>query len=262
MTIGLGVLTWFFIVDFPDANRFLTPEETAIVLKRVQDDRGDAIPDEITLRKVLGHLGDWTIWAFALMFMCSTMPAYVVGYFITIILNSMGWGVTDSLLLSAPPFIFAAISCFFFAYLSDKKRMRAPFLAVQALITMLGLFLTAYCKSHAGRYAGLFLVNAGATGCVPGVLAYSANNVVSQSKRAVSTAVIIAFGGIGGIFATTVFRERDFPKYFNGIWATIGCQFLLLILLAIMSVTYTRRNKKARESGAVLEGMRGFYYTV
>ena len=37
------------------------------------------------------------------------------------------------------------------------------------------------------------------------VLAYSANNVVSHSKRAVSTAIIVAFGGVGGIFATTAY---------------------------------------------------------
>ena len=28
-----------------------------------------------------------------------------------------------------------------------------------------------------------------------------------------STAVIIAGGGIGGIFATTVYRDQDFPMY-------------------------------------------------
>jgi hypothetical protein len=39
--------------------------------------------------------------------MCSTMPAYAIGYFITIILFGMGWGLKDALLLSAPPYVFA-----------------------------------------------------------------------------------------------------------------------------------------------------------
>jgi hypothetical protein len=35
--------------------------------------------------------------------MTQTMPAYFVGYFITIILFSMGWSIRDSLLLVSSP---------------------------------------------------------------------------------------------------------------------------------------------------------------
>lgn len=143
-----------------------------MILDRVERDRGDSTPDQITFKKILTHFSDWTLWAFALMFMCSTMPAYAVGFFITIILRSMGFSTMMSLILTAPPFVFAAISCFAFASLGDKTRKRAPWLVVQACITMVGLLVTAYAKLHGARYFGLFLVNAGASGCVPGVLAY------------------------------------------------------------------------------------------
>lgn len=101
---------------------------------------------------------------------------------------------------------------------------------------------------------GTFLINAGNSGCIPSILAYvsttaqqsssdpiifhyakGANNVVSQSKRlvtepplrsfaqrplicprSVQTAVTVAFGGIGGILASTVFREQDYPRYLPG----------------------------------------------
>lgn len=64
ITLFLGMLSWFFIPDFPDKNRFLTPEQTALVLKRVQEDRGDSIPDQLSLKKVMHHLCDWTLWAY------------------------------------------------------------------------------------------------------------------------------------------------------------------------------------------------------
>ena len=59
-----GITTWLFIPDFPDQNKFLTLEQTDLVLKRIDEDRGDAIPDEFTAQKVRKHLLDWTIWAF------------------------------------------------------------------------------------------------------------------------------------------------------------------------------------------------------
>ena len=63
ITLLLGAVMWFLIPDFPDRNDFLTPEQTALVLKRIEDDRGDSIPDLITFQKVKQHLSDWTLWS-------------------------------------------------------------------------------------------------------------------------------------------------------------------------------------------------------
>lgn len=64
MTLFLGILCWFWIVDFPHKNKFLTAEQTALVLKRLDEDRGDAIPDQLTSTKVRKYLCDWKLWAY------------------------------------------------------------------------------------------------------------------------------------------------------------------------------------------------------
>jgi hypothetical protein len=64
MTVLAGVLVFCFVVDFPDKNNFLTQMETEIILKRVEDDRGDSVPDKQTAKKVLQHLCDWKVWIF------------------------------------------------------------------------------------------------------------------------------------------------------------------------------------------------------
>jgi len=134
ITIVFGVVSWFFIPDFPDQNTFLTKEETKFVLERVERDRGDSIPDELTLRKTILHLCDWRMWAFGKSYFMNfwdtkspnsrrrpnvflrnsssvchwvgtvdTIPLGIDGpsvrFFITIILRSMGWSVQQSLLL-------------------------------------------------------------------------------------------------------------------------------------------------------------------
>ncbi|KAJ2912564.1 hypothetical protein MD484_g7862, partial [Candolleomyces efflorescens] len=262
LTVVLGLATWLFVPDFPDRNRFLTPEQTKMVLDRIESDRNDSVPDPITFQKLIKHLSDPFMWSFAFMFLASTTPAYAIGFFITILLSAMGFSIMEALLLSAPPYVAAAISCFFFAWLADKTKKRALWLFVQNIITMVGLLITGYGKQNGVRYFGLFLVNMGASGCVPGVLAYNANNIVSHSKRSVSTAVIIAFGGVGGIYATLVFRQTDFPKYIPGIWATMACQFLMVILLGVNTYVFSRRNKLAREGKRINEDTPGFYYVI
>ncbi|KAK0437695.1 major facilitator superfamily domain-containing protein [Armillaria borealis] len=249
-TMIFGIASWIFIPDFPDENTFLTAEQTALVLRRIAEDRGDALPDSMR-GKVLLHLSDWKVWTFALMYLCVTVPAYAVGFFVNLILSGMGWNLQMSLLLTAPPYIFAAVCVILFAWLSDRYHMRAMFIAIQALMTIIGLALTGYASPPGWRYTGIFLANAGCSASIPGILAYSSNNIISHSKRAVTTAITVSFGGIGGIVATTIYRQQDFPRYVPGIITTISLQVLLLVLLGIMTVHFWYENKKMKSKGDV-----------
>ncbi|KAF9012523.1 major facilitator superfamily domain-containing protein [Cyathus striatus] len=264
ITLALGIVSWFFIPEFPDRNQFLTPEQTAIVLKRIDEDRGDAKPDPLTFEKVRKHLSDWTLWAYGTMFLCSTMPAYAQAYFISIILKGMGWDKTHSLLLSAPPYGPPIVLTLLASWLSDKYRHRTGFIVVPAFVCITGLLLTAFAKQNAVRYFGTFLTNAGNSATIPGILAYASNNVTSHSKRSVQSAMTVALGGIGGIMASTVFRAKDAPRYLPGLGVTIGSQVLLLIVLGITTTHFYRLNRQKREGKLTepLEGHPDFYYTL
>ncbi|KIY44495.1 MFS general substrate transporter [Fistulina hepatica ATCC 64428] len=265
ITIGCGLIGWTFIPDFPDATRttFLNEAEVAFILQRIEDDRGDAIPDAVTLRKVFHHLCDWTVWAYG---MCTTMAALSIGYFSTLILQGMGWSVTTSLLLVRLPFIASNTSMIWlFSWLSDKYQQRAIFIALGAVVTAIGTCFTAFLSNNTVRYLGIFLTCGGANAIIPGVLAYASNNVVSQSKRAVTTATTIMFGGIGGIFSAVVFRQQDAPSYRPGSIATLTCQLSLLALLALTTGHFRRRNAETRRgnlSSRSLEEKPGFMYTL
>lgn len=56
--------------------------------------------------------------------------------------------------------------------------------------------------------------------CIPGTLAYQANNITSQSKRAVANATALMGSGIGGIIAGVAFKSSESPVYL------VGCPML------------------------------------
>jgi hypothetical protein len=56
VTLFLAVIAFFLLPDFPESNTFLTPDQTAFVLERIECDRGDSVPDQLTLHKVFHHL--------------------------------------------------------------------------------------------------------------------------------------------------------------------------------------------------------------
>lgn len=265
----IGFLAYIFIIDFPDKvltsnHPFLTKAEVEIIKFRIDRDRNDSEADPMTLSKVLKHLSDWKLWCYALMFMSSTTPSYAFAYFLPVILNSgMHYSTLMSQLLSVPPYVFAVSFAFAMAWYSDKTRMRGPFIAFQAIVTIVGLALTGYAVNNNGvRYFGVFLGIAGSTANIPACLAYQSNNIRTNSKRSVGSALQIGFGSIGGIIASTVFRQKDAPRYIPGIWVSIGCQFLMLAIIAVTTSFFKRENRKQREEGKHLEGCEGFQYTI
>ncbi len=79
--MGLGIIAFFLIVDFPDKSTFLTHEEKAFVIDRIHRDRGDALPDRLDFAAFKAHISDFKVWCFALLFMAATtgsVSAYIL----------------------------------------------------------------------------------------------------------------------------------------------------------------------------------------
>ena len=93
-------------------------------------------------------------------------------------------------------------------------------------------------------------------------MAYQANNIRGQWKRAFASATLVGFGSIGGICGSTVFRNQDRPHYRPGIWTAIGCNLLIMAIAIVNSFIFRRQNKRADRGEVVLEGDPDFRYTL
>lgn len=108
ISMVIGVVTYFWIVDFPEQAHksiwFLTPEEQRLAVSRINKDRKDVEIDPFTWRKVLVHAKDPKVYGFACMFFLLNLVSTSLSYFLPIILQSgMGFSENESILLSAPP---------------------------------------------------------------------------------------------------------------------------------------------------------------
>ncbi|KAL4940432.1 hypothetical protein BDV06DRAFT_230316 [Aspergillus oleicola] len=263
ITTGVCAIGWFIIIDFPTkADGFLSPEEKQFVIDRINHDRGDAEEDQLTGAKILQHLKDWKLYFWAFNLMASTLPGYAYSYFSTIILTGMGFTENESQLLSAPPYILAAAATYFSGWLTDKYQIRGPVIAVHQLLTAVGMLVTAYGQVNGVRYFGVFMGVGFLQYCIPGVLAYQANNITSHSKRAVASATCLIGGGLGGIIASVTFKSEESPYYTTGIWVTFAISIVSVVMTVIMDVYFWKVNKKAKETGRRIEGMEDWYYTL
>jgi MFS-type transporter involved in bile tolerance (Atg22 family) len=173
----------------------------------------------------------------------------------------MGFSVALSQILTAPPYVLAVIVSLATSYYADRTHHRTPFIFLHSIIAIIGFALVAAPVSNGVKLFGTFLAVSGAQPNQPAALAFAQNNIVSTSKRAVASALQVGFGAIGGIAASTVYREQDFPKYLPGLIATMMFEIFAFSVAGCMAYYFHLRNKKADREGIVLEGYPGFRYT-
>ncbi|KAL3496364.1 MFS general substrate transporter [Aspergillus germanicus] len=264
VTIGVCLIGRLIIIDFPTkSGNFLKPVEQQFIIDRINQDRGDAEEDEVTLRKILSHLKDWKLYIWSFNLMASTLPGYAYSYFLPIILrDGMGFSTTRSQLLSCPPYVLAAIMALVSGWLGDRYKLRGPIIAVHQLLTAVGMLITAYGRANAARYFGAFLGIGLLQFCVPGVLTFQANNITSHSKRAVASATCLIGGGIGGIIASSAFLASESPTYTTGVWVTFALSMTSIALIIGLDVYMWRQNRLAKSGRLLIEGREGWLYTL
>jgi hypothetical protein len=112
------------------------------------------------------------------------------------------------------------------------------------------------------RYFGVFLITGAANAQLPAAMAYQANNIRGQWKRAFCSATLVGFGGVGGISGSLVFRSQDAPNYRPGMYAAITVQLLIIVICSVNTLYFLRCNRKAEKGELVLEGNERFRYTI
>lgn len=259
ITILAAVVGFWMLVDFPDSNRktwnFLSTRERKWIVHRIQQDRGDTVVPPFNLKKFLSAGADWKIWAYGVILGNTTAIGFALAYTLPVILNeNLGFSVAAAQCLVAPPYVFAGILMSITGWCGDKYQIRGPIILINMAIALVGLPIMGWHSNPAVRYFGVFLVTGGTNSNMPAAMAFQANNVRGQWKRAFCSATLVGIGGIGGVAGSLVFREQDKATgYKPGMYACIGFALLSVVLVILCDVEFYRQNKLADSGKRVLE---------
>lgn len=264
VTVVIGIFAIIVLVDFPDKAKFLTPEERELVKVRIERDRKDSVPDPLTWRKLGSYVCELKLWVFAYLFGVSAICAYSLGYFLPMILLSMGFKKSiEQMLLGVPAYFYAMIPGYVTAKISDgKPHMRAWMFVLNSCSTLTGTLMYSQIKGNkAARYAGVFLTVGGCQSNVPLVTSWCQCSIRAQSKRAFASALVIAWGGVGGILASVTFQQKEAKQgYPTGVWFTVAMNILAIGATIALKFWMRWKNHKADTEGLVLEGDPNFRY--
>lgn len=269
ITCGVAIFAVAFIIKFPDEERskpswgFLKPQELDLVIDRLNADRGDVEPEKFTWKRFLEPATEWYIYGFPIILFLVTTIAYAFAFFLPIILKTnLNFNTAMSQCLGAPPYAFSGVLMYASAWFGDKYKTRGPVLCVLCLISLIGLPIMGFVKNPWGQYVGVFITISGTNSAIPAVMAYQANNIRGQWRRAYCSASLTAIGGIGGISGALIFRTEDGPRYIPGFAACMACNVLVMVTVAIMTLYFRRCNRQADRGERILLGDPTFRFTI
>ncbi|KAJ7160895.1 MFS general substrate transporter [Mycena filopes] len=247
-TVGVGILAFFVLVDFPSTAGFLTLEERSYIVWRKKFDNSSVGEEEhFEMRHLVSALLDWQVWLHILIYMSVIGPLYGITLFLPTIISTFGHDVPTPQLLTVPCYVFATILLFTFAYWSDRTQRRSPFIFGGLLMLLVGFAINISNAPSGVKYFGTYLVVGASYASFPGVVAWLGNNLSGQYKRGVGMALHIGIGNFRRAIASNIYRSGDKPRYLVGH----GCELMFvgigLICVPIAVIAYTRINKQRDE---------------
>ncbi|KAL1901142.1 hypothetical protein Cpir12675_000631 [Ceratocystis pirilliformis] len=224
LTVIVGLLSFFFVHDFPHEAKFLTDDERARVLYRLSLDNQSSIDEKFQYKFLWQSLTDWKTYVGMLMYMGALMPMYSFSLFLPTIISSMSFTTPDSIirnqLLSVPPYILAAANTMICGLWSDRLGRRGVFQTPLGLLAMAGFLMVMLSTSPSVQYTGTFLAAAGTYALIPISLAWVANNIEGMYKRGITMGLVVGWGNLNGIVSSNVYF--DGPRFFQGHGVVLG----------------------------------------
>ncbi|WWD22565.1 hypothetical protein CI109_107058 [Kwoniella shandongensis] len=253
MTIFLALCMVFIIPDFPHNDRWLSFSDRALAQKRLALETGEADEDSdmsllTTLKLVVTDIKCWLV----LLSVFGQLIAQSFQQFFPTIVATLGYGSTDSLLLTCPPWVFAGIVAYVNAYYSDKRGRRFEHLIGPYFIALIGFIIAATTTKPGPRYVSMFLmctVNAGYLLNYPWLSAIIPR---PPAKRAVAIAFVNSLGNLATVAGSFIFPTKWAPRYYQ-TWAVMCVAIAFAVTMALSLRLHLVRLNKKMDQGSYID---------
>ncbi|PIG79518.1 MFS transporter [Aspergillus arachidicola] len=252
--VAFGLALPFLLPDSPERVGWLSPEEKRFIelsfrQTGVRSSTGEG--DKFSWSMLLNTMVDWKILLAVLLAMVNAAPNAAFSYTMPTIIAKMGFESSTAQLLTIPPYFCGAVSSWLSGFLADRLSWRFPFIIVPMFVMLVSFILLFVLSANVEAYKGpmyfaVVLAQIGIYPLLPGISAWTGNNLPQSWKRSIGLAWLLAAGNTGSFIGTNVFLERQAPHYTIGYGVSLGIIIMGIITSCILefSLWFLNRTKK------------------
>ncbi|KAI9447954.1 MFS general substrate transporter [Lactarius indigo] len=197
-------------------------------------------------------LSDWKVYWLALA-LTSLVVSLSFNAFFPTLTATLGYSSTVTLLLCAPPWIFATIVAF-------ACQQRFFHIVVPLSIGIVGFIIALSTMRLAARYFALFLMAQSYAGFIC-FLTWTSNTFARPaSKRAVALAFVNAFSQLGNIAGSYVWQKSWGPTYNQSYAICISTNGLCIVMCFIFRQVLAKQNEQMEQRESSAGQRKGYRY--
>ncbi|CAK4032772.1 MFS general substrate transporter [Lecanosticta acicola] len=250
-TCAFAIIVWFFLPDSISTSTFLNEREKEIALQFVARNQRIDVGQErgVRFQEMFSAFKDPKSFLPGLMYFGCNVSFASLPLFVPTIISEMGsFTQIQSNGLSAPPYVLCFFVILLLCWLSDRTRMRGPFVALAATVAAIGFIINATTDTTAPRYTSVFL-SVWIFASVALLLAWTANMNETESKRGGGYTILATVGQCGPLLGTNVFPASEKPFYRKGMWISASMCLMVAVLAVILSLWIIWENRKLEKEG-------------
>ncbi|KAI8948163.1 retrograde regulation protein 2 [Xylaria longipes] len=240
----MAIMAWFCFPDDIESAKFLTDREKQVVKHMVSRDQTADVINHTGLRvkDFLAAFKDWRSYLTGLMYFGCNVSFASLPLFVPAIIAEIGsFTRIQANGLSAPPYLLTFILIIVCCFISDRVRMRGPFVCFFSVVAAIGFLLLATTEAAAPRYLGVyFAITIFVSVAI--LIPWVSNTHSTESKRAGGFAIFATFGQAGPLVGTNIFPSSEAPYYRKGSWVSFSFCLLVAVTSAVFSFLLHREN--------------------
>ncbi|KAI0074256.1 MFS general substrate transporter [Panus rudis PR-1116 ss-1] len=257
LTLLIGLLSFVMMPAGPTQTKawyrpkgWFTEREEIIMVNRVlRDDPSKSDMHNrqgLELKKIWQIIRDWRLWPIYILGLLFFVPVSPPETYLTLSLRNLGFGTTESNLLTIPSTVLGIITLLIFCYLSEVVDSRIGIIVLMqfwALPLLVALYIFNENTSQWVYYAVVTLI-VGYPYVHPVQVAWASTNSGGVGTRTVSASLYNMFVQAGSIISANIYREDDKPLYKRGNRILIAICVLNIVLYAFTYIFYRTINKR------------------
>ncbi|KAF9885386.1 hypothetical protein FE257_013004 [Aspergillus nanangensis] len=250
LTIMIAVLSQPFVCDTPMAAKWLTDEEKRFLTLRLQfDGNAQTVAEgQFKWKYMIQALTDSTVYMNSILFGVVGMGTYSVAFGLPTTITLLGYSSANAQLLTIPVYVFAGLMTLLNAYIADYLGRRYQGVVVPFVLSIVGITI---CLTVSPReqpaviYFAMFILGGSMFPAAPAVVAWIANNLAGQWKRAIGMALSFSLANLaGGCIGSNIFLERERPEYHTGYSIEVSIYALGVVVSTLQLWKLWHENKR------------------
>ncbi len=245
--IVLGFVAYIFLTDRPEKARWLSADDLAWLVSALRRDEIAASQGRAAPTGILSLLWDVRVWGFSFIYFSAVACAYSIMFWLPTAVKALS-GISSFLigLLSAIPYLAAAIAMVIVGAHSDRTGERDWHLALPAFVTCFALVAAAFATSVPTTVVA-FTIAMAAEFSMMGPFWVLASGTLDAKTAAAGIAFINAIGNLGsGLGPTWIGYLRTPAGSFRGGFLSIA----VLLFLAGFTVLGLRQSRVLRTANS------------